>query len=687
MHEEETTIIVASAKDADKEVSDSRKKLVKEIQGRVHNAKSHFKNEFDQMRRDMDLAYHGYDKRVWDDNKYVANIIQRHVQQRTAALYAKNPRAISKRRARKDYAIYDGDQEALAASRMAIEVATRNQLAPPQEAVALVQDFQSVERHRKMLDNVSETLEFLFHYFMDEQMPSFKAQMKSLVRRVITTGVGYVKVGFQRDVDRSPEVSAKLADAQARLDHMKRLAQETAEGDHGLDSAEVEELRLSVESLMQEPMIVIREGLVFDFPESTSVIVDPQCRQLSGFVGARWVAHEMFLSPSEVKEIYGCDISKKYTKYDVTGQKTDEYSSNRLNRASGEDTKEEGLCLIHEVYDKPSGLVFVVCEGHNDFLKEPAAPDVHVEGFWPFHCLVFNENEHRDKIYPRSDVDLLAPMQHEYNRARQGLREHRRANRPKYAAPAGMLEPEDKAKLKDHPANALIELQALATGQKVNDVIQPVQQIGIDPNLYEVRTIFDDVQLVGGAQEANYGGVSKATATETSIAESARMSSLGAQIDELDSFMSNVTRTAGQVLLLEMGQEQVRRICGPGAVWPELSREQIMEEVFLEIEAGSTGKPNRAAELRNIERIMPFLIQIPNIDPQWLAKELIKRLDDKLDVDEALRVNMPSVISQNQAMQPGTGGLNDPQQQGGNGQNNAPIQRGMASPNSQMDSQ
>ena len=44
MHEEETTIIVASAKDgADKEVGDSRKKLVKEIQARVSNAKSHYK--------------------------------------------------------------------------------------------------------------------------------------------------------------------------------------------------------------------------------------------------------------------------------------------------------------------------------------------------------------------------------------------------------------------------------------------------------------------------------------------------------------------------------------------------------------------------------------------------------------------------------------------------------------------
>ena len=80
-------------------------------------------------------------------------------------------------------------------------------------------------------------------------------------------------------------------------------------------------------------------------------------------------------------------------------------------------------------------------------------------------------------------------MQAEYNRARQGLREHRRANRPKYVAPAGMLEDEDKAKLRNPAANALIELNALTSGQKVDDVIQPVRQTGIDPNLYEVKTI------------------------------------------------------------------------------------------------------------------------------------------------------------------------------------------------------
>ena len=56
--------------------------------------------------------------------------------------------------------------------------------------------------------------------------------------------------------------------------------------------------------------------------------------------------------------------------------------------------------------------------------------------------------------------------------------------------------------------------------------------------------------------------------------------------------------------------ETVRRIVGPGAVWPELTRQDIADEIFLEIEAGSSGKPNRAQDLANLERILSILIQI-----------------------------------------------------------------------------
>ncbi len=658
-----------------------RKNLVSTIQARVDSAKAYHEKSFEQMKKDMDAVFNGFATKDYSHDFYVANILQRHVQQRTAALYAKNPLAMSRRRNRMDYAVWDEQEDTLKMSYAAVKAMNQTGVPAPEQAQMIVQDYERVQSHRRMLDKVATTLEKLFEYYMSEQEPSFKSQMKQLVRRCITTGVGYVKVGFQRDVDRQPEVAARIADIQAQLDHLRRIALQAKKGDINKDDPEMEELMLSLKTLEDEPMVTVREGLLFDFPDSDSIIVDPMCRQLRGFVGAKWIAHEMYMTPDDVMEIYGVDLEESYTSYDIKGKRSDfrdpfkrGYSTQVYDGQNAEDVR-EGLVCVHEVYDRQAGLQYCIADGYTDFLMEPEAPQVHVESFWPIYALVFNEIEHKDRLFPPSDVRLLLPMQHEYNRARQGLREHRRANRPKYAAPAGMLEEEDKAKLQSHPANAMIELQALAAGQKVNDVIQPIQQIGIDPNLYETKTIFDDIQLVAGQQEATYGQVSKATATETSIAESSRTSALGAQVDELDSFMSDVCKAAGQIMLAELSEEEAKRIVGPGAAWPDLSRTQIMEEIFLEIEAGSTGKPNKAAELRNIERIVPFLLQIPGISPQFLAKELLKRLDDKMDLTQALTEKIPSIVSMNQTPMLGAGDAEAPQQQGPAGRNNAPRPR------------
>lgn len=659
-----------------------RQQLVKEVIARVNAGKTHFKDVFDRMKRDMDMALKGFDEKDWDASRYSANLINRHVQQRTAALYAKNPKARFKRRDRLDYQVWDGDANVLKQAYEAKITAAATGQPIPAAVQLVIQEYEQVSERRRRIERVGQTLESLFTYFMQEAQPSFKSQMKALVRRVITTSVGFVKLGFQREMDRRPEVSAKINDITAQIDNLRRIASEAVDGKIDKDDAQVEELMLSLQALMAQPEIILREGLLFDFPEANAIIVDPMCRQLRGFVGARWIAHELFLTPAEVKEIYGVDLQDKFTPYDTKGRRQD--SSTMSKAAIAATTNEDaakGLACVYEVYDKPSGLVYVVAEGYNDFLEEPVAPKIKVDTFWPVYALVFNEVEHKDEIYPPSDVSLIAPMQAEYNRARQGLREHRRANRPKYVTPAGRLEEEDKDKLKTHPASAVIEIQGMAAGEKVDDLIQPVKMIGIDPNLYEVKTIFDDIQLVVGSQEATFGGISKATATETSIAESSRMSSMGAQIDELDSFMSEVTRAAGQILLTEMSTDQVKRIVGPGAVWPELTNEQIQEEIYLEIEAGSTGKPNQAAELRNIERMLPYLLQLPGIDPKWLVKEVLKRLDDKLDVDAAVSDQVPSVVAMNAvknaqaAMGQLMGGQN-PAQGAAGGNNVVPLPRG-----------
>ena len=91
----------------------------------------------------------------------------------------------------------------------------------------------------------------------------------------------------------------------------------------------------------------------------------------------------------------------------------------------------------------------------------------------------------------------------------------------------------------------------------------------------------------------------------------------------------------------------MKRIVGPGAVWPDLTRQQIAEEVWLEIEAGSSGNPNQAQQIANAQKIYPLVMQIPNIDPEFLARDLLHRLDDKLDLTQAFKSPLPSIVAMN----------------------------------------
>jgi hypothetical protein len=122
---------------------------------------------------------------------------------------------------------------------------------------------------------------------------------------------------------------------------------------------------------------------------------------------------------------------------------------------------------------------------------------------------------------------------------------------------------------------------------------------------------------------------------------------MGSNVDDLDEFLTELARAAGAVMLTMMDPATATKIAGPGAAWPTLSSQEIANELLLEIEAGSSGRPNKAADIAAFERLAPLLIQIPGIDPTWLAKEAIKRMDDGLDLTEAVRAALPSIVQMN----------------------------------------
>lgn len=677
----------ASETQPSKEPDRAEKLLVARLLARIRSDKSHHREAFKAMEDDMQLARRGAPK-DWPEDSYTANITGRHINQKVAALFAKNPKATARRRERLDFAVWDEQEASLQMAFQTIQmysqaVATDPMAAmmpPPPEveqATALMQDFQSGMQTREMIGKIGKTLEILFDYYMKSQRPvEFKTSMKQLVRRAATCGVGYVKVGFQREYEQNPQVSLQLEDFRTQLAHIKDLQLQLENGDSNEKEADERELKHSIESLQSQEFVLLREGLVFDFPESTRVIPDQTCRSLVGFVGCRHMTVEYLYKPDEVRKMFDIDLGNKFTPYAQDGQSQggDDQPDLPFDQESGSDTNQ--FVCVWEHYDKDAGQVYYMADGYPGFLRAPAPPDVYVENFWPVYALTFNEVEDPQSPFPPSDVRLMSDMQAEYNRSRQGMREHRKAARPRFITPRGALSDDDKVRMGSLEPFEVMEAN-VDFNTNIAQILQAMPMPGVDPNLYETNQLFTDIQLVIGSQEAQFGGTSSATATEASIAEGSRGASVGSNVDDLDAFLTDLARAAGQVLLREMSPEKVNEIVGPGAVWPQMTLDQIADELYLEIEAGSTGKPNQVQEIRNWREMLPFLVQMPGIQPMWLVRETLRRLDDRMDLTEAIAENVPSIMAMNAMSQPMTGEpQDDPTAQGGAGAANGPAAPG-----------
>lgn len=645
-------------------------------QSKIRAAKDHFKDDFKRMRNDMMIARQGASDDWVNNDNFTVPIINRYLNQSVASLYAKNPTATAERRKTLDFQIWDGKPETAMA---ALEAA---QLGDP-NAMVLLMDIDQGRKKKEMAAKIGRTLEVLFDYYANEQRPRLKPLMKALVRRAKTCGVAYIMLGFQRQFAQlSPDDSAKLEDYRNQMGELQRRMEDYTDGEISPDKQnEIYEIENLIKQFENQENKLLREGLLFMYPRSTEIIVDPRCKELMGFIGAGWIVREFHKSPDEVQKLYNVDVSAGYTPH-VDNGKAEMADYHRRSESEidsdGNETqgtiKKSGMVCVWEVYNKELNEVFTIADGYKGFLKRPSEPEYWMEGFWPVFAITFNASENEDKLYPLSDVHQLKHTQAEYNRSREYRRMHREANKPKYVVMKGRMSKEDREKLASHEAHAVMELDGIQVGEEVGKMIQRFQSVPIDPALYETNSEMEDVLRTVGAQEATMGSSSGGTATESSIAESGRMTNLSSNVDDLDEFLSDVVSAAGQLMMMELSQETVMEIAGPGAVWPEMNREQIAKEVILKVKAGSAGKPNKAAELANMERGMPYLLQLPGMNPYSLGKKYADLLE--IDLEDLIVEGLPSITALNAQMgrnpTEGVGGPNDPNNQGAQGATNAP---------------
>lgn len=654
------------------EVDPAQRALVKQWTENVTADKKWFEDQFKRVRKDITYARLGADEAWVKSGQYFVPIVMQHIFKAVSTIYAKNPRAQAKPRKKLLFKAWDGKPES---AQMALQMAMPSPMEgipPDPNSLAIVMEIQAAKQYTQMVEKMGKTLELLWDYYTGEAYPNFKASMKKLVRRAKVCGVAYTKMSYQRILEEDPDASGQIADMTRQIAEIENMSADLSDGLIEEDSARLAQLRLSVQALQEKQYLIVREGPTFDWPKTCDIIPHRNCTDLNGFVNADYVTHEFEMDAETIQRLYKVDVKGSAAARAAPDKPAAPVSHDSSKEYGGQgeaNTKQK--FRVWEIHDKIHGQELTVCEGYPDFLKAPAEPIVCVEGFWRIFALTFNDTENDNEIIPLSDVYYLRHPQDEYNRARQGVREHRQQNRPKYFTRTGALQDKEMKDLGTYPSGAIIELNAVSTELTIDQIIQPHKPVAIDPAQYEVGSILQDVLVGVGTQEANLGPTGGDSATEVSVAEQGRQTSNASNVDDLDTHLSALARAFGQIALEHVNEETVLEIVGPGAVWPEMDREGAQKEVMLDIRAGSSGRPNQAAELANMERGIQYLLQIPGISPTVLGRRYGDLLN--MDIDEMIIEGMPSIQAINamaaKAAAAPAGG-NDPNQQGGEGAQN-----------------
>ena len=629
------------------EPSEGRKAAVRAWLARIQRAEKKWAPDFKRMRSCMEFAA-GVQREgqpTIDSEDYIANVTNRSVAQKVSALYARDPKVRAVLRDRLDYSLWDGKIESVALAFQKVAAGF-----PDPNALALINDYSNGNQMKEDREKVGKTLECVYQWQVDQQEPEFKKQAKQLVRRVVICGVGYVRQRIELPGDTAMSGDGLESNPETRMKRAHDLLREMLEDGATEDDARVEQVQalLMGQSAGVDSAATGISRLLFEFPMSTAIVPDPKCRQLKDFVGADWVAERFVRPRSEVEAFFEVELDGTASGAEDPDAEAISRPSTQPVRTAETDDEADDMVLLYEVHDKRSKSRFIVCRGHDDYVLAPEPVLPPTKRFWPWFALTFNDVEIepgcdekvKASIFPPSDVHLLKPMQKEWNRARQALREHRTGSVPFYVATVPL---NDQAKefLKNVTPNDVLELPGLPPGTDPSKVLAAFQPATLNPLVYQTVEVQQDILMTVGTQEANLGPTSGATATESTIAEQSRVSNLASNTDDLDDLLTDLARAGGELLMRTMSEAEVKAVAGAGALWPPADQvDQYAQEVVLTIEASSSGRPNKALDVSNFERIAPWLLQA-GANPKFLVEEGLKRLDERIPVGDAFPLVPP----------------------------------------------
>ena len=498
---------------------------------------------------------------------------------------------------------------------------------------------ESVEQNQyKAIRAFCKTLELVLRRIVVRD-GFLKKRTKSMVRSTMTTSIGWVKVIYQRDYGKDPIIQNRIADIQDNLKRVQYLTDQVGEqqGNASDHEAKRAELMQQVKALEEQVEIVVAEGIVIDrILTEDMFVLDDSIRDFDAYPQARAIAHRVWYQKDQYAETFGSDPPSSATVYKQPRDEDDSKSSDHT----------QSWYAVFEICFFISQTIYTKCDGADRWCRDPYQPKKLGERWYPFFALAFNPID--GQFEPLSDVQLLKELQDEYNTTRTNFADHRKENLPGLVVrKGGGLSEDDISKIANRKINEIVVVEG-DPGRKLSDDLMEITGVPIDPAVYDVSAIRNDMDVVSGLTDASRSNLLQSkTLGEAEIMRDSMMSRTSERQDTIEDCLQEVMQYSAEICLQEMSVEQVKRIAGQEAQWPQLSKNDVFDMVRIEIRAGTTGKPNKEKDREQWVEFMPVFqdmvaktIEMRAAGNTDLAdamiemiKETLRRFDERLDID------------------------------------------------------
>lgn len=514
---------------------------------------------------------------------------------------------------------------------------------------------------------------------------NLKKNGKKWVRSALTVGPGWLKASMLTQKTPAPEIERRLADVQDQLAALGAASQAVHDEEvPGTTEAKQLELESKQTGLQAQLLKKTHYGLLTDFVRAEDITVALNVADMADYKEADWIANDIYVPCDSVKKRFPDltdDELKAITKYyqrnikpmdDATESQLgdNQYSESQFSTTTpdsggnGQGKPLEFIKII-EVWDRRDFVLKTMIDGLKRWAKKPFAPPQASTRFYPFFYAAFFPVE--GKRHPQSLSWRLRKLQDEYSSCRSNQRLVRERSVTGIIFNSMAIDSDEANKITDANQQEMVGVRTSAD--------EPLQNIFIakpvgtyNPQLYDTQPILSDMERISGVQEALQqaaaGSAQPKTATEAQIQQQGFASRTGADRDVLEDALSDLAQYTAEVSVQECPVSWVQRVCGQNAFWlgpndvtgqPGMDVEDVLTMVEVTIDAGTTGKPNFAADKANWATILPLLEeslgkirQFQLTDPgmaqalENILKETLHRMDDHLDIDDFIPQGQPT---------------------------------------------